>query len=59
MKNTDMKGLDHGATWCNNWECPMIMSCLSTESTLNWGFVRVKEMATLLETICFWLSRLL
>ena len=37
-------------SWHSIWACPMIMSSLSTESTLNWGLVRVNEMATLPET---------
>ena len=31
----------------NSWACPSIMSSLSTESALNWGFVRIKETAML------------
>ena len=31
---------------CHNiWACPSIMSSLSTESAHNWGFIRIKEMA--------------
>ena len=35
----------------NTWACPSTMSSLSTDNALNWGFVRIKEMAILAEFI--------
>ena len=30
---------------CHNvWACPLIMSSLSTESALDWGFISIKKM---------------
>ena len=37
---------------CHNvWAWPLIMSSLSTESALNWGFIRIEEAAI---DILFW-----
>ena len=43
----------------NSWACPLIMSSLSTQSALNWGFIRIEKMVTIVDSFSFGLSRLL